>query len=156
MKIRRADEQDIPGINKLLYQVQGVHAAGRPDLFKVGGKKYNDEELGAILRDDERPIYVAVDEADGVLGYAFCIYETLSDNASVVGRKVLYIDDLCVDEACRRQHVGKALYEHVVETARAAGCYHVTLNVWQINESALHFYEACGLAPLKTMMEFVL
>lgn len=156
MNIRRAADQDIPRLDELLYRVQGVHAAGRPDLFKAGGKKYNDGELAAIIRDDDRPVFVAVDEADRVLGYAFCICQTQEDNASVVGRKILYIDDLCIDEVCRGQHIGKALYEHVVETARAAGCYHVTLNVWQLNDAAMRFYEACGLAPLKTMMEFVL
>lgn len=156
MQIRRAREQDIPGLGRLLYQVQDVHAKGRPDLFRAGGKKYTDEELLTIIRDDERPIFVAVDETEKVLGYAFCIYEVQGDTPSVVGRKILYIDDLCVDEACRGVHIGKALYAHVVETARAAGCYHITLNVWQLNESALHFYEACGLLPLKTMMEFVL
>lgn len=156
MKIRRAEEYDISGLDRLLYQVQDVHAKGRPDLFCPGGKKYTDEELLAIIRDDERPIFVAADETGTILGYAFCIFETQKDTSNVVGRKILYIDDLCVDEACRGQHIGKALYAHVVETARLAGCYHITLNVWQLNEPALRFYEACGLVPLKTMMEFVL
>ena len=156
MQIRRANEQDISGLDRLLYQVQDVHAKGRPDLFRPGGKKYTDEELVAIIRDDERPIFVAVDETGTILGYAFCIYETQQDTPSVVGRRILYIDDLCVDESCRGQHIGKALYAHVVETAREAGCYHITLNVWQLNEPALRFYESCGLVPLKTMMEFVL
>ena len=156
MQIRRADEYDIPGLDRLLYQVQDVHAKGRPDLFRLGGKKYTDEELLTIIKDDERPIFVAVDETGKVMGYAFCIYQTQEDSQSVVGRRILYIDDLCVDEACRGQHIGKTLYAHVVKMARASGCYHITLNVWQLNESALRFYEACGLVPLKTMMEFVL
>ena len=56
MEIRRAKEQDMDGINKLLLQVCLVHHNGRPDLFKYGAKKYTDEELRAIIRDDKRPI----------------------------------------------------------------------------------------------------
>ena len=40
MNIRRADERDIAGINKLLYQVHRIHAEGRPDIFRLGNKKY--------------------------------------------------------------------------------------------------------------------
>ena len=53
--IRRAEEKDLAGINRLLHQVNDVHAAGRPDLFTPGGKKYTDEELLQILRNDRRP-----------------------------------------------------------------------------------------------------
>ena len=62
MKVRRAAEKDIPRIAELLLQVGGVHAAGRPDLFKSNARKYTDEELTCILRDDKRPVFVAEDE----------------------------------------------------------------------------------------------
>ncbi|MDE5678973.1 MAG: GNAT family N-acetyltransferase, partial [Lachnospiraceae bacterium] len=68
----------------------------------------------------------------------------------------LYIDDLCVDENLRGRHVGRALYEAVLAFARTQGCYNVTLNVWSCNESALRFYEACGLKPQKVGMEVIL
>ena len=34
MHIRRAEERDLPGLNRLLHQVLDVHHEGRPDLFK--------------------------------------------------------------------------------------------------------------------------
>ena len=70
--------------------------------------------------------------------------------------KTLYIDDLCVDENVRGQHIGKSLYEYVVAFAKEQGCYNVTLNVWALNESAMKFYEACGLVPQKIGMEKLL
>ena len=51
MKVRRAEERDIPRIAELLLRVAKVHADGRPDLFRAGQRKYTDEELKAILRD---------------------------------------------------------------------------------------------------------
>lgn len=156
MQIRRARQQDLEGINRLLYQVLMVHHNGRPDLFKGHVKKYTDEQLLTIIADDERPVFVGVDEADHVLGYAFCIFEQQLDNNVMTPIKTLYIDDLCVDETLRGQHVGSRLYEHVLAFAKESGCYHVTLNVWECNPSARKFYEAMGLVPYKTCMEKIL
>ena len=62
MIIKRARIKDMEGINKLLKQVLMVHHNGRPDLFKADVKKYTDEELAAIIEDDSKPIFVALDE----------------------------------------------------------------------------------------------
>ncbi len=156
MKIRRAKESDMTGINQLLLQVLTVHHNQRPDLFKGNTKKYTDKELKAIIEDDMKPIFVAVDKDETVLGYAFCQYiQHINDNI-LTDIKSLYIDDLCVDEKSRGTHIGKSLYEYVVDYARNSGCYNVTLNVWSCNKNALQFYEKCGLVPQKIGMEKIL
>lgn len=156
MNIRRAQEKDIARINKLLFQVNLVHHNGRPDLFKYGTRKYTDEQLREIIQDDKRPILVAADENDNVLGYAFCVFEQHVNDNILTDIRTLYIDDLCVDETLRGQHIGKTLYESVLDFARKHQCYNVTLNVWSCNESAMNFYEACGLNPYKVGMEKIL
>ena len=156
MVIRRAEQNDIQGINHLLRQVLMVHHNGRPDLFKANAKKYTDEELLEIIKDEKKPVFVCVDEAEHVLGYAFCIWQQHVNNEILTDIRTLYIDDLCVDEARRGQHIGKSLYEHVIAYAREQGFYNVTLNVWSLNESAMKFYEGCGLVPQKIGMEKIL
>ena len=156
MLIRRATANDLPGLNRLLEQVLMVHHTGRPDLFKSGAKKYTDEELMALLADDTRPIFAAVDENNTMLGYAFCIFQQHLNNHILTDIRTLYIDDLCVDEGCRGQHIGTKLYEYVLDFARTSGCYNVTLNVWSCNESAMAFYEKLGLKPQKVGMETIL
>ena len=156
MEIRRATAADIEGIDKLLHQVNMVHHNGRPDLFKAGGRKYTDEQLSALLADDTRPVFAAVDEAGHVLGYAFCILQQHPDDNILTDIKTLYIDDLCVDENIRGQHIGRRLYEYVKQYAKETGCYNLTLNVWACNESAKKFYERCGLVPQKYGMETIL
>ena len=156
MRIRRAQKTDIDGINKLLLQVLMVHHNGRPDLFKANTKKYTDDELFAIIADDSKPIFVVVDEHDEVLGYAFCVFQQHLNNNIFTDIKTLYIDDLCVDENKRGQHIGKTLYEYVLDYAKQNNCYNVALNVWSCNESAMKFYESCGLVPQKVGMEFIL
>lgn len=156
MKIRRANIKDMSGINQLLNQVLMVHHNGRPDLFKANVKKYTDEELTTILADDTKPIFVGVDEENEILGYAFCIFQQHIKHNILTDIKTLYIDDLCVDEERRGRHIGKQLYEYVINFAKEQGCYNVTLNVWACNENALRFYESCGLVPQKIGMETVL
>lgn len=154
MTIRKAEQKDIPQIEKLLFQVNNVHAEGRPDLFKKDCKKYTSEELEAILQEDSRPIFTAM-EGDDLLGYAFCILQkTEGNNMQFI--RTLYIDDLCVDEEKRGRHIGKQLYDYVLQYAREIGCYNVTLNVWECNESARRFYDSCGLQVQKTGMEMIL
>ncbi len=154
--VRRAIARDIPRLNDLLYQVATVHADGRPDLFRQGAKKYSDRELRSILKNDATPVFVAVDECDYVLGYAFCIFYENRGHAILTDITTLYIDDLCVDEAARGKGVGTALYRHVLDFAKQSGCYNVTLNVWACNENARRFYEKCGLSVQKIGMEQVL
>ncbi len=154
--IRRAEERDIPALLKLLVQVDMVHHIGRPDLFKGPATKYTREELSAILRDGARPVFVSVDAADAVQGYAFCVLQEHRGDNIMTDIRTLYIDDLCVDEALRGRGVGRALYEYVLEYAREIGCYNVTLNVWACNGSARRFYEACGMTPQKYGMEKIL
>ena len=155
MIIRHAVESDIPRLEELLYQVHGLHAEGRPDLFIPGCKKYTASELREILADPEnRPIFAAV--LDGVLvGYCFCI-RLVQTAASMQKIKTLYIDDLCVDAAMRGRGIGKALYDYTVAYAGENGYYNITLNVWACNPSAMRFYEKCGLSVQKVGMELVL
>ena len=72
MFIRKAEEKDIPRILELLGQVLQIHADIRPDIFIPGTTKYTTDELTELLKNEEKPVYVAADEADVCVGYAFC------------------------------------------------------------------------------------
>ena len=155
VEIRRAGAQDVAGVHELLSQVLEVHAAGRPDLFRTGTRKYTDDELLGIFANDETPVFVAV-EGPEVLGHAFCVLEDHTAENNWQDVKTLYIDDICVSEKSRGRHVGTALYRHVIDYARGLGCHDVTLNVWSCNPGAKAFYEAMGMTPYKVGMEQLL
>lgn len=154
MIVRRAENKDIEKMTKLLGEVLEIHADLRPDIFVHGTTKYTRAELEEKIKDDFAPIFVADDEGETV-GYAFCVIEDHPATTNTRAMKTLYIDDLCVDENCRGKHVGKILYDYVLDFARGIGCYNVTLNVWEGNE-ARRFYEKMGMRVRKTMMETVL
>ncbi|MCR4788956.1 MAG: GNAT family N-acetyltransferase [Lachnospiraceae bacterium] len=154
--VRRAEEKDIPKILDLLVQVDMVHHNGRPDIFKGPATKYNGSELKVILSNDKTPVFVCVDENDIPMGHAFCIHKQITGDSVLTDIRTLYIDDICVDEKARGKHVGKELYDYVIDYARKEGFYNVTLNVWSCNPSAMKFYESMGLKQQKVGMETVL
>lgn len=155
MEIVRAESRHADKILDLLVQVNNVHNDGRPDLFLRDKTKYTKQELLEILADDARPVFVA--EEDGkVLGYAFGVFQSHKEDNNWPDIVTFYVDDICVDEAARGRHVGSALYGFVKDFAKAQGCYNLTLNVWEKNESAKGFYEAMGLTVQKIGMEAIL
>ncbi len=154
-RVRMAGEDDIPAILELLKQVNKVHHDGRQDLFRLA-TKYTPEELEGILKDPETPVFVCVGEDGKVLGHGFCVLQRPENTRLLTDILTLYIDDICVDEAARGQHVGKSIYEAILAFARDKGCYNVTLNVWTCNPGAMKFYENLGLVPYKMGMEQIL
>ena len=152
--IRKAKKNDIKRIIELLHQVNMVHHVIRPDLFKPHTTKYNEQELEVMLNDESKPVFV-FDDGE-VQGYAFCQVSEIRNDQLLEDIKTLYIDDICVDENARGKHVGKALYEYVRDYAKSIGCNNITLNVWEGNEPALHFYRNMGMQVQKTTMEIIL
>ena len=152
--VRKAEKRDIGAIMGLLHQVNMVHYEKRPDLFKPYTSKYDEQELEILLGDDSKPVFV-YDDGE-VLGHAFCQVTEVKDHRLLQDAKTLYIDDICVEETARGRHIGRALYEFVRDYARSIGCYNITLNVWEGNDSAYSFYESMGMQVQKTGMETIL
>lgn len=155
MDIRFASAQDVAGILSLLRQVGRVHYEGRPDIFRSNAQKYGASQVLAMLNSSQTPIFVAVED-EKVLGYGFCQMKLYEHDPVICDHLELYIDDLCVDEGCRGQGIGKEIYKEILRYAKMRGCYNVTLNVWSCNESARKFYESLGLKPQKVGMETIL
>ena len=156
MNIRNANKNDLPRMSELLHQVLEIHARIRPDIFLPGTTKYTEDDLEAMLDDERKPIYVAVDEDDRCVGYAFCQLLEQPFSKNMVPFTSLFIDDLCVDSAMRGHHIGEQLFDYVKSEAKRLGCYEVTLNVWAGNTSAEAFYEKMGMRTKERQLEYIL
>lgn len=156
MNIRKAEEKDIPQIIELLAQVLQIHADIRPDIFIPNTTKYTVDELKKMLGEETKPIFVATNESDICIGYAFCQIKEQPFSTNMVQFKSMFIDDLCVDKNTRGRHIGEALFEYVKSEAKRIGCYEVTLNVWSGNTSAEKFYDKMGMKTKERQMEYIL
>ena len=152
MDIRRARKEDIGRLLDLLSQILEVHVELRPDLFVPNTTKYREEELLKKVEDDNNPIYVI--EVDGVVrGYAFCQIRVPKTPHLLKRNKTFFVDDFCIDEKCRRGHIGKTLFEYIKQEAKRLGCDELALNCWEGNEAAIAFYEKMGLKTRSRVME---
>ena len=152
--IRRATQEDIPAILRLLEQVLAVHHQGRPDLFREKGTKYSGPELLQMLGQADAPIFV-LEEGGSVTGYL--IGQMIkADGAAQEPVTTFYVDDICVDEAARGKGIGRQLMEHARSYAIENGCHNLTLHVWEGNPAAQAFYASMGMKTQYTCLEWVL
>ena len=121
-------------------QVARLHTAWRPDLFRTAEISYPKEVLEELIQ--EKSIFVA--KQDGiVLGYtAFWIWET--NGSCSVPRKVMSVNDFCVDEIARGHGIGTQMMAELRILAKAFGCTDLQLTVYPQNDAAVAFYQKCG------------
>ena len=145
LTVRPATARDIPALLRLLAQVNELHHQLWPELFLSGQTKYTADALLPMLGKPDAPILVAED-ADGVCGYLIAfVRERIGPN--LTGGRSFYIDDLCVDAACRGRGVGSRLLAEGRACAAALGCRELLLNVWEGNDAAQRFYARSGFLP---------
>ncbi len=153
--VRRAQQKDTDTILNMLGEILKLHHQGRPDLFNEVGSKYSKQELLELFENPSRPVLVATNEQDEVVGYCFCIVKT-ADTLALKNIITLHIDDLFVDPSLRGKNVGKFLLEHAIDLAKEVGAYNIDLNVWEFNENAREFYQHLGFSTMRRYMEIVL
>ena len=87
---------------ELLGQVLQIHADIRPDIFIPGTTKYTADELKELLKNKEKPIYIAANEADVCVGYAFCqLQEQPFSNNMVQFKSLFYRRSVCRSTGAR-------------------------------------------------------
>ncbi|MFC4653178.1 GNAT family N-acetyltransferase [Lactococcus nasutitermitis] len=154
MNIRKAQEKDCPRLLELLDEIGKFHHAGRPDIFRADAGKHSLTDLSKMLTDLSKPIFVAVDEKDAVVGYAMCEIKENAEHPVLAPYKMLYLDDLCVAENARVHGLGAQLMDYCKAFAKAENCSRMELNVWEFPGSALEFYEKQGFRNQRRELEF--
>ena len=153
MNIRPATEADLPRVNELRAQVSALHASGRPDFFKPGFPEKLEELIHDFYRDEHRHILVAEREGT-IVGFALLTEHDAPESPYKAARRFIEVGEFGVDDAYRRQGIGRALFEGIAALAKERGFEKIELNVWEFNQEALSFYEAIGLTTYRRYMEY--
>ena len=152
---RFAKEGDLEEINGLRKQVNDVHVAGRPDIFRPGFSDELRDLVYEIFRDPLKKI--AVCERNGrICGFAALHRVSRPESPFMNAREFLDVDEFGVDEACRRQGAATELIRFIRTYARLEGFSRLELNMWEFNQGALAFYEAAGFSTYRRYMEMKL
>jgi len=150
--IRPAEKEDYPVINQLLLQLAKQHADQRPDIFRPKVKTTERSYRKLLKKAEKNPVLVAVQEGR-VVGHMFTEVIQQKKKHHKQARRVFYIDDLCIDEACRRSGTGSRLMQEAALLARMHRCDTIELNVFGCNGDALQFYEAQGFSVQRLTLE---
>ena len=151
-EVRRARENELERVNELRMQVNALHVAGKPEVFKPGFPEELRNYIYAIHKDPEQFITVAVKDGT-ICGFAVLHHINRPENPFMKERDFLDIDEFCVDEAFRRQGIASEMIAFIREFAKGKGFHRIELNMWEFNQDALAFYEAAGFQTFRRYME---
>lgn len=153
--IRFAAKEDLENVNILRKQVNDLHTAGKPEIFKKGFSKELSDHIYTIFADPRQKIVVY--EIDGAIcSFAVINHITKPENPFMYVRDYLDIDEFCVDEAYRRRGLATEMIAFIRDYAKAEGFDRLELNMWEFNRDALDFYEAVGFNTYRRYMEMKL
>ncbi len=135
-----ATSADREAVNALAREVHTMHVAWRPDIYEMAEELFPKERFDAAVK--ERQLYVA--KLNGVtVGYVL-LKLRYYDSPGHVKRKVMLVDELCVEASCRNHGIGKQMMADVHALARAFRCTDLQLGVYPQNDAAVSFYQKCG------------
>ena len=127
-------------INALARQVHEMHVAWRPDIFRMPEELYTEERFLDCIR--HRQLYVA--KLNGIVAGFVLLKIKEYDSPGHVRRKVMVVDEICVEKALRGHGIGTRMMEEVHALAKAFGCTDLQLSVYPQNDDAVGFYQKCG------------
>lgn len=135
-----ARPEDREAVNAMARQVHAMHVSWRPDIYEMVEELYPPERFQSSVAN--RELYVA--KLGGMtVGYVLLKIRNY-DWPGVVKRRVMVVDEICVEESARNQGIGRAMMEDVHALARAFGCTDMQLGVYPQNDGAVSFYQKCG------------
>ena len=157
LNIRAAGHDDLDACFGLYRQVQEIHVAARPDLFKPPSLDDNFRRLvGDAIDADHKGILLAWHDTVAV---GMAIYEfTRLDPTGVylIDRPILWLESVVVSPDYRGKGCGKALMDLLKRLAAENGVETLALEAWRFNEAAQRWFERQGFAThSNTMMAIV-
>lgn len=127
-------------VNRIARQVHQMHVSWRPDIYRAEEELFSEERFAELI--GGRAMFVA--KLDGVvIGFALAQCRSQA-GAGLVSRKIMLLDQLCVDEPLRGHGIGTRMMAELRALARAFGCTDLQLNVYPQNDGAVAFYQKCG------------
>lgn len=138
-QVRNAEERDLEQLLRLYWELAEGDDARAPADADASRQTFT-----AIASDDSRHLCVAA-VGDGVVGAAELI---IVPNLTHHARPWAVIENVIVDEANRGRGAGAALLEHLIDIARASGCYKLQLHSGKQRLDAHRLYRRAGFLPV--------
>lgn len=145
--VRPARSEDADLVSALNQDVQALHAAALPALFKPPGPEtFPPSAVHALLNAPRNIVMIA--ELDGAgVGYVYGEFVERPETSWRFAQRLLYVHQIGVNVDLRGQGIGTALMEAMEAAARQCGAKMLALDVWSFNEAAQEFFARRAFAP---------
>ena len=153
--VRFARKDELDRVNELRKEVNDLHVAGKPEIFKEGFGDDLRNYIYEIWNDPGKEIIVA-EKAGVVCGFAVIQYVSRPENPFRKAIRYIDVDEFGVDAAHRRQGMATEMIGFIRALAREKGYDRIELNMWEFNQDALAFYESVGFTTYRRYMEMKL
>jgi ribosomal protein S18 acetylase RimI-like enzyme len=146
MEVRRATLDDLDALASLRPWVHDEHARAHPDNFKLTESGAARREAEAWLGQPNVHVLLAT-QGGAPVGYLRAEVYDRAERELMHARRILYLDQIAVQESDRGQGHGKRLIEAGVALARELGIGIVELDVYAFNAKARAFFLSQGFEP---------
>lgn len=141
IKIEQTTDYDV--ISRLNESVQTIHNRLFPEEFKKFDINSATEFFKKILISNHSYAFVAIVDSVPV-GYILCLQKTRKENEFQYEKKLLYIDQISINEEFRKLGIGKQLMTKAIELAQLLHVEEIQLDHWVRNEEASGFFQKMG------------
>lgn len=146
MEIVKINKENIDEkLIQIYIEGYNYHHNGRPSTFK---EKSYDELKGNLINElDESTLLALKDEEyKAMVSYHY--------NTKYI--KVLWVDQLVVEEKSRNKGYAKILMNEIRKIAKKEDCERIELCCWDFNKNAMDMYNHLGFKVQRTILEEII
>ena len=153
--IRPASADDAEALAALTTIVQGLHAENRPDQFRAASEAEIAEWYRTMLDNPRYHVWIA--EVDGrPAGYVSAGFHERPATPFTPAKRWCELDQIAVDARFRLRGIARALFDTVVNKARAEGLRQIETVSWSFNNEAHETFRRFGFTPKLLRFELIL
>lgn len=141
--IEVTETTDIALLASLNKDVHTLHHVMHPNIFKPFNEIEIANHLTSTFKTENVKAFVAKVNGN-IAGYVLVFIQEFPENAFQYARKLILIDQILVLENSRKQGVGKALVNAVVELTHSLNINRIDLTHWTSNDGARAFFGRNG------------
>ncbi len=153
MIIKKATFKDYDFFFKLFCEVQNIHNALYPEIFKKSSKRTMSKQVFKEYINDKKNFILIAYRNDSPMGYLYATVKPRKSSPLYLKPKTIYINQICVTEQFRKKGIAKKMLDQVIETAKRKKINKIQLDTWDLNESAQKSFKKLGFEIFNVKME---
>lgn len=148
IQIVAADEKYLKGINELGYEIFEYHKNLLPEFYSPRDKEQFEQRYLEIMGCETAIFLVALSQGQVV---GFILAQIVEKPWQKISR-ICFVEEIGVHHSYRRRGIGQKIFDAFRQECRKRQIGRITLNVYNLNKSAILFYEKMGFKALSTRM----